>query len=283
MSVEAQVEVVLEDGSSRRVRVGSAPVVVGSGSSADVALPSHPDVLPEHARLEAREEGCAAQPAAGATVLVSGQPWAGGVVPWGSELTVGPSSLRLERRETRAPSEQSQVSPVVLIAALVTVAAVWMLLSDGAEPVGASPPVEPPTLFDATTTCPEGSGPTRHRADLDAHAASAKSERYPFAPQDGVRAVVLYRQAARCYEAAGDSGRAGELDDRAAELADRVDEDYRTARFRLERALEQERLADALAETRQLRALLSHRSGPYVEWLGELERRLELAQSREGT
>jgi hypothetical protein len=60
-------------------------------------------------------------------------------------------------------------------------------------------------------------------------------------------------------------------------MARRIDEDYRTHRLRLERALRQERLSDALIETRALIELVRHRRGdPYLAWLNQLARQLQL-------
>jgi len=61
-------------------------------------------------------------------------------------------------------------------------------------------------------------------------------------------------------------------------MADRIEEYYVTHRLRLERSLEQSRLPDALLETRALIELLRHEEGdPYLAWLRQLARQLQLA------
>jgi hypothetical protein len=56
----------------------------------------------------------------------------------------------------------------------------------------------------------------------------------------------------------------------------RIDEDYKNHRLRLERALYLSRFDDGLVEAHALRALTRHLTGPYIEWLTLLERRLQM-------
>lgn len=281
MSAEAHLQVLLEDGSSSDHRIPAGGLVIGTASTADVRLPPHAALAPHHVRLEPTEDGCRVDPVGNARVEVAGRTWGGGVLPWDSYVSAGPVRLRFTRPIAPQVEPERRASPVMVLGLIGIAAALWVVVSDGTDPVSARPPVEPPTLFDAAPECPTGSGPTRHRAEQDAHAAAAKSERYPFAPADGVQGVVLYRRAARCHGAAGDATAARQLEARARRLEERVEQDYRTSRFRLGRALEEGRLDEALAEVELLRALLAHRRGPYVEWLGDLQRRIESRQSRE--
>lgn len=281
MSPEAHLQVLLEDGSSSDHRIPARGLVIGTASTADVRLPPHAALGSHHLRLQPTEDGCRVDPIGNARVEVAGRTWGGGLLPWDSYVSVGPVRLRFTRPIAPEVEPEKRASPVIVLGLLGIAMALWVVLSDGGDPVSARPPVEPPTLFDVAAGCPAGDGPTRHRAEQDAHAATAKSERYPFAPADGVQAVLLFRGAARCHEAAGDAVAARQLEARARRLEERVEQDYRTSRFRLGRALEEGRLDDALAEVELLRELLAHRGGPYVEWLGDLQRRIESRQSRE--
>ena len=276
MSVDARVEIVLPDGATLEHRIARESVL-GTAEAADVRVPPQRGMAQEHLKIDPVDDGARITLLAGAPLVVDGRPWSGGMLPYGTELRIGETSVRIER----TADEKRGLSPVVVLGLPAIAVAMLIVLSDGSDAVGARAPAEAPALFDEVAECSTGGGPTRHRADVDAHGAAAKAERYPFAPADGVQAAGLYRRAARCYEAAGDASRARELDQRADRLEGRLEQDYRTSRFRLERALEQQRWQDALAETHQLRALLSHRSGPYVQWLSDLERRLETFRDRE--
>src|SRR6266566_4996362 len=77
---------------------------------------------------------------------------------------------------------------------------------------------------------------SRLAADLSALAES-KRERSPFYPQAGVGAVPLYRQAAACMIAAGDSRAASMLNQDADSLSRRVTDAFTVSRLRLERAI----------------------------------------------
>jgi hypothetical protein len=135
----------------------------------------------------------------------------------------------------------------------------------------------PPELFGEEAECPESGDAALHRARETAEAGSHKSERYPFDAQDGVVAVQHWTVATACYAAARQRADAARIRAERDAMAQRIEEDYRTHRLRLERALKFQRWDDALREARALRALTEHRHGdPYVTWLDLLERRLQL-------
>jgi len=127
-----------------------------------------------------------------------------------------------------------------------------------------------PALFGESPTCP--SRETALRSGIRAEEmARFRADRYPYDPRDGVRAVQGYRTASSCYEAAGRPSDAERARFVAQELADRMVTDYAAARLSLANAIEAERWADVLRETRHLQLLTSHLGGhEYVEWLEEL-------------
>lgn len=137
-------------------------------------------------------------------------------------------------------------------------------------------PGEPPSLFAQPPGCAGDKDLVIRTAEDALQAASAKAERYPFAPRDGVRAVMLYREARSCFQAIGDRGRAHEVERTLRRLEARVEADYAMHRLRLSRALEREKNEDALVATQALLALLESESD-YRSRLAELERRLIVA------
>lgn len=281
--MEAWLEIIREDGTLERQRLEGERITVGRSPAAGIPIPDARHLDPEHLLLAPRGEGCwvAVAQNASVPVIVRGEPFQHGMVAWNTELVIG--GLKLKIADT-LPKEQKAggdkpVSAPVLIAFFVIVPLVgWMLLSDPDTGIDATPAAPPPQLFAEEIPCSTTGGTARHHADRDAEAAIAKAERYPFAAQDGVQAVRLYRRAAACYRAVGASNEATLMQREGEVMERRIDEDYRTHRLRLERALQQGRLEDALIETRALIELLRHREGDaYLAWLNQLARQLQLA------
>jgi hypothetical protein len=84
--------------------------------------------------------------------------------------------------------------------------------------------------------------------------------------------VPLYETAAACFklEKNADSERAAAAT--ATQLRNRLEEEYRVRRVRLEHAY---RINDPTAAKRELDVLvpmLSHRPGPYADWMAWLDR-----------
>jgi len=177
-------------------------------------------------------------------------------------------------------------SPLVLVGVPIIVGVLlWSLFSGDDGDAGFAPPAAAPPLFAAGASCAhDGPGTAHQRAQDDERAALAMIDRYPFAPEDGVQAVVRFRQAHACYRDAGDAS----ASERVRTLGDaaqrRVEGDYRTRDFRLKRALEAKQTRSALLEVRALRAMLGPREGvPYVAWLERLEHALTLRLRRPAT
>jgi hypothetical protein len=279
--MDAWLEIVREDGTLERQRLEGEKITVGRSPSAGIPIPDARDLDPEHLLVAPRGEGCWVAVAQGATtpVIVGGNKFEHGMLAWNTELTVGKLKLKLtDSLPKDKKTGEKAVSSPILIAFFVIVPLVgWLLLSDPDTSIDATPAAPPPQLVDETVPCPPNTQNVRHRADQDAEAAIAKAERYPFSSQDGVEAVRLYRRAMACYQNVGAQTEARLMEREGNAMARRLDEDYRTHRLRLQRALEQARLPDALIETRSLIELVRHREGdPYLAWLVQLERQLEL-------
>lgn len=279
--MDAWLEIVREDGTLERQRLEGEKITVGRSPSAGIPIPDARDLDPEHLLVAPRGEGCWVAVAQGAStpVIVGGNRFEHGMLAWNTELTVGKLKLKLADSLPKDKKTEKAVSSPILIAFFVIVPLVgWLLLSDEGTSIDATPAAPPPQLVDETVPCPPNTQNVRHRADQDAEAAIAKAERYPFSSQDGVEAVRLYRRAESCYRNVGATTEATQMQREGNAMARRLDEDYRTHRLRLQRALEQARLPDALLETRALIELVRHREGdPYLAWLNQLARQLELA------
>lgn len=281
--MDAWLEIIREDGTLERQRIEGEQVTVGRSPGAGIPIPDARDLEPEHLLLAPRPDGCwvAVAQGASAPVRVRGEVFQQGMVSWGTEIEAGRLRLKVTDqlpKEKKDPGEK-KVSAPVLIAMFVIIPLVgWLLLSDDTSGIDATPTAPPPEIFGEAPSCPSSGANTRHRADQDAEAAIAKSERYPFNSQDGVQAVQRYRRAEACYRALGATTEAEVMEREGDAMERRIEEDYQTHRLRLERALEQGRLPDALLETRALLEMLRHKgTDPYVVWLQQLQRQLQLA------
>lgn len=176
-------------------------------------------------------------------------------------------------------AQRASASPLLLVGVPVIIGVLlWVLFSNGADGESLAPPDVAPPLFMGAIACPhDGAGTAHQRAEDDERMASAMIDRYPFAPEDGVEAVVRYRRAQACFRDSGDGPGA----DRARAIGDteqaQLEADYRTRVFRLRRALDAGHTGPAIREVRALRAMLGTRAGDhYVAWLERIEHALEL-------
>jgi len=293
------VEVIVPDQSPQFVELAGTHVVVGSAITCQVVI-ERADVAREHLLLQPRPDGCFVATARGVQLAptVKGAPVERGIVPWGSELLLAGARLVLHdgavsmdlRKAGRAAGsgtgEKPQISPVVLVAIAVVIPLLgWMILR---KPVEESVrlDVAAPALFDdLNRACPQSdSAQARGLADESLRQAIAKAERMPFHIQDGIEAVGAYATAAACYRAVGDTDRAQQQMVAAGVLSTTINDEFYNHRFRLDRALEQDNVDDALTEARLLGYMVAHRTGPYLSMLTALERRLalQLEQRTEG-
>ena len=283
-----QLDVYLPDGSVQTYPLTDERVVVGTASRCLVMI-DHPDIAPEHLLLSPRPDGVWVAVARGVTTptLLDGEPFERGMVGWGRALSIGPVRLGLNdgTKVQKKPAgdgakKEERVSPVLLVAAAIIIP---IALYSSFSPNNSAPPsrmgAEAPHLFDdpMLRPCPASDATlTRQSAEESTRVALSKAERMPFRMQDGIEAVGFYTQASSCYSAAGDSASAEQATRRAAVLKNRLEDEYRAHRFRLERALEQSRTEDSLFEVRMITAMVSHRRGPYRDALAALERQLTL-------
>lgn len=282
-----QIDVYLPDGTIQNFQLNEEKVKVGASSTCQVMI-DRPEFSPEHLLLVARPEGVWVAVARGVATptLVDGVTHDRGMVPWGKSITVGPTRIVLNdgtktaKKSSKDKSDKEEgVSPVILIAAAVIVpAALYMSFAAPGSEVPGRVQQQPPALFDSLQRqCPEHeSAMFRNAAEESTRVAMSKAERMPFRMQDGIEAVNYYAQASACFNAAGDPASAQLAMQRATRLQTRLDDEYRAHQFRLDRALEQGRVDDALYEARMLKAMTAHRRGAYFNALVTLERQLQL-------
>lgn len=282
-----QIDVYLPDGTVQNFQLTEEKVKVGAASTCHVMI-DRPEFSPEHLLLVARPEGVwvAVARGVGTPTLVDGAVHDRGMVTWGKSITIGPTRIVLNdgskaSKKTGKDGDKKEegVSPVILIAAAVIVPmALYTSFSDPGSAVPSRVQQQPPALFDSLQRpCPEREGAMlRNAAEESTRVAMSKAERMPFRTQDGIDAVNYYAQASACFRVAGDAASSQLAMQRATRLQARLEDDYRAHQFRLDRALEQARVEDALYEARMLKALTNHRRGPYYNALVTLERQLQL-------
>jgi len=127
-----------------------------------------------------------------------------------------------------------------------------------------------PGLFGPTRDCPHGASARRAALRAESHGILL-SERYPYDPRDGVRAVQRLREAQRCYEASGVDESARRAAYHASKLAARIEADYASSRLALETAMASGKWHVAHDELQRLLRLTAHlRAHPFAEHLRDL-------------
>ncbi|AKU94465.1 hypothetical protein AKJ09_01129 [Labilithrix luteola] len=259
-------------------------ILIGSGAHCEIRLPVD-QARVEHVLVELGAAGVFARALSfEPPPTINNVPFTQAPVPPGSILGVGGCQIYVEIAEGQAVTpdkvKKSESSPITLLAAtLIIGVGGYMLFTDDPNDVTAKPPPkQTPELWDApVSACPYGD-----RAQASAFArermqiADAKRERRPFHVQDGVQAVPLYESAAACFRAGGDPGSGGLADESAKFLRRDIMDDFRTRRVRLEHALTIEDYVSAQKEVRVLLQFTEGKSGDYVTWLSNLDRKLRL-------
>jgi hypothetical protein len=196
------------------------------------------------------------------------------------------SPLAHEDDADTAPT-QARANPVLLLSAVLALAFTLIALvqRDDADAVAEAPPVIP-ELFEATVRCTQPRAAAHHHATALEARALAKNERAPWRAQDGVEAALCLAEARACYQLSGDAERAEALTPLLRRWQRKLQADYRRVRLQLEFSLRKAK--DSLAEEGSvpdsltleirtqvavLQALLSHREGPYRDWLEKLSRK----------
>jgi len=172
-----------------------------------------------------------------------------------------------------APDEPGGSAFVPVVACLSVAALAVFALQ---PPDGAPDVPEPSALVARPPACLDADAPlARGREALDQ--ARAHMARYPFAPEEGPRAVVLALEAQRCL-AELDAAQADRAAREAERWTHRLARDYAAARARLTRALATEDATAAREEIATLTRLLAGHDDPYTAWLVSVDHRLVAAE-----
>lgn len=280
--MDAFVEVVQPDGTQERFPIEGAQATVGKSGTAAISIPTASELELEHLLIAPRgKEGCWVSTSQGALTptMLKGKPFTSGMVPWGSEFAIGKLRIRVTNKRASVKKE-GQVSPVILLAAVVVIAlAAYVFLQGGTESLPSAEGIEPPELFtNLAGSCPEGGDPGTQAQQIE-YRAHSRGDRYRYNLRDGVQAVQLYDQAAACYRSDGNTSQAEEMVRQRDEMKDTIESDYAARRLRLHHALQTEDWESASVETRSLAQLTSHLEGDdaYVTWL---ERTRRIVQAR---
>lgn len=264
------------DGKRETFLVDADRALIGSAAHCEVRLPPE-FAAPEHVEVYAsvgRVHFSTRSVAASARLPhLDGASMVEGVWPKGSVLSLDAVQIQVDLVDIGAPKARP---PFWALAVLVPVLVLAVTVAFARKPTGAGLAIpDAPVLLPLkdVASCPNV--PADQRSSLAAEKlriALAKRERSPFSPPDGFEAVVFFEMAAACYRAADQPMEAADADRAADMLREKLDEEYRIRRVRLEHAY---RIHDPVAAKRELTVLIlmvSHQSGPYLEWLRAFDR-----------
>lgn len=258
-------------------------VLIGSGAHCEIRLPLD-QARVEHVLVEVGTAGVFARALSfEPPPTINNVPFQQAPLPPGAILGVGGCQIYVELvdaaggQTTTGPKKKS---PVMLIALLILVPAGGYLLmtDDESGPTTTPSPRAVPELWSpAQSGCPyTDRGQAIAFAREKMAIADAKRERRPFHVQDGVQAVPTYEAAAGCFRTGGDAPSALLAEEAAKFLRRDITDDFRTRRVRLDHALAIEDYVSAQKEVRILLQFTEGKSGEYVTWLSNLERKLKL-------
>lgn len=255
-------------------------VSLGSGDQADLRVGAA-SLAPLHLSLEVQLTGVIVRVVEGATsgVLYEGIEQREATVGWGAEVFV--AGVRLSFLADDVATRRTNPLLVAALGVALVILA-WQGASTTADSDEQSSVVEPPSLAQPATPCPEVE-PTvaAQRARGDELAARAKQERYPFDASEGLAALQRLEAAAACFDAAGTPADAIRIRSARDAFQARLNDDFSALRLRLQLALDQQRTGDALGATKELEALVAPMGEtPYGSWLLTLRQRLEQKRAR---
>jgi hypothetical protein len=192
----------------------------------------------------------------------------------GAVLALGDVQMSVDLIELGPPKARppywALLGLVPAVALIVVAGALARVSAPTDPPIPEAPLLLPPK---EPIACPNVSAEQRSTLAAEKlRIGLAKRERSPFSPQDGLEAVVFLETAAGCYRASGMTNDAAQVDRAADVLRDKLDEDYRLRRVRLEHAYHVHDVPAVKREVLALIPLTSQRRGPYVEWLKALDR-----------
>lgn len=271
----------LHTGQIDQLQVEAERVLIGSGAHCEIRLPVD-QARVEHVLIELGPAGIFAralnfEP----PPTINNVPFQQAPLPPGAVLGVGGCQIYSELVESgtgTGTAEKKKKSPMTMIAlAIMLPVGAYLALDEGTEPAAKGPPKQIPELWQApVATCQFTGQQALAYGGEKMAVADAKRERRPFHVQDGVQAVPIYEAAAVCFRAGGDASSASLAEESAKFLRRDITDDFRTRRVRLEHALAIEDYVSAQKEVRVLLQFTEGKSGDYVTWLSNLDRKLKL-------
>jgi hypothetical protein len=273
----------LHTGQVEQLNVEAERALIGSGAHCEIRLPID-QARVEHVIVELGPGGLFARALSfEPPPMINNVPFQQAPLPPGALLGVGGCQIYVEIAGDAVGGESAQKkkksNPLTLVALLLLMPAAGyvFLFDDPGDGRTRPPPRAAPELWDAPiTACSYSGGQALAFATERMAVADAKRERRPFHVQDGVQAVPIYETAAACFRAGGDPGSAGLADESAKFLRREMNDDFRTRRVRLEHALTIQDYVSAQKEVRVLLQFTEGKSGDYVTWLSNLDRKLKL-------
>jgi hypothetical protein len=259
------------DGRTEQLVVDADRALLGSAAHCEVRLPPE-FAAPEAVEVFSSDKVVHVAARAGQAPLLDNVPITSG--PWGPAqiLTVGGVALTVAVVDLG--QRRRGGSPFWLLAPVPVIGIVVAIVYGAVQGPNEAPVPEAPPLFDPpVTTCPQPAGDQLAAfANEKLRLALSKRERGPFSAVDAVAAVPLFEVAAACFRVAGDPEAEREASASAVTLRKKLEDEYSVRRVRLEHFF---RIGDPHGCKREITALLpmiSFRAGPYVQWLGFVDR-----------
>ena len=259
-------------------------VLMGSGAHCEIRLPVD-QARVEHVLVELGPAGIFVralnfEP----PPTINGVPFQQAPLPPNAVLGVGNVQITIELVEGAAggkaadkSKKKTSMTSVLAMAVILPLGGYMILGDDGTDHDKKPAPKSAPELWAApVTSCPYTGPQALAFAREKMAVADAKRERRPFHVQDGVQAVPTYEAAAVCFRAGGDPASGNLADESAKFLRRDITDDFRTRRVRLDHALNVDDYANARKEIRVLLQFTEGKSGDYVTWLSNLDRKLKL-------
>lgn len=277
-----KVQTRLPTGQVEQLSIESERVLIGSGAHCEIRLPLD-QARVEHILIELGPAGVFVRALSfEPPPTINNVPFTQAPLPPGGVLGVSGTQIFIEVAEGVAGAggtQKKKSSPVTLFALVLMLAGGgYLFLGEDAVDTGPTrPKAQPPELWGAPiNACPYVGPQALAFARERMAVADAKRERRPFHVQDGVSAVPIYETAAVCFRAGGDPPSGALAEEASQYLRREMTEDFRTRRVRLDHALATEDYVSAQKEVRVLLQFVEGKSGEWVTWLANLDRKLKL-------
>jgi hypothetical protein len=272
------------DGRTEEIVVDTNRALIGSGGHCEIRLPAESAAL-EHVAVQLHGGGVhAAARSMDPPPTINGSAFAQTPVLPDSMIGVGRvqiwvSAVAITDNANVVKKTAQKTRPwiVILGAVAIPLLAYDVFYEPAAAEYAVAPPTAPPGLWrPAPDRCKAPPEQARAYAIEQRLFAEGKRERRPFHIQDGVNSVPMFEMASVCFKQSGDYNASNVAAQAAQALRVKVNEDYRAHQMRLEHALVVDDEATAEREVRVLKSFTEGQQGPYVTWLSNLGRQLQV-------